>query len=597
MDSLRTRRKICVWASIAALVFPVAPRNASAFAVYGLAGVGGEVHQDMTREALRQASLKLGAGQSFTEQAIMEIVEANRETDDHQDVPEWHCDNNALELCSRHIEDNKKGLIAALSDSTPISTSRALELRQSLGTTLHTIQDFYSHSNWIENHPNATADFLGEPATIPRVDGTAITPNCALNDTSHPIPLALIGEFAQGILQSANAPRFECAHGLLGNGMHKDWAGRERFPDARARAIESSVDFIVSKIVAKATNAQSVCMFVGNEKCGGGLIAYFVPSLAGVSPSKIVEKDLRTGAVVRSISLGYYDSVGNMVYDSAGSLYFVDLDVSSLTTRLMIATAGTSQANPVSGVPSLGPFSSVAYDVKRNVLGICSSGSIGITSNVVPPFLVEINLNDGTVAPARGLASEAASASIAYDDYSSLYYLLNTFVPGATPTSGLLVNSVLKSVPSPAGLLAGQLPLNLPIVVSSPSQTQIYYSHIAYDHSHNRLAITSPQVINNVAGVANVVQDAVILELDLVKNVFTRQIDLGSQIYMLAFPVYDASGNILVGIRVGSPFKILVEEVYGNSSVPASLFDILTTTAAQGSSTVTEGPIAYFPKN
>ena len=212
---------------------------------------GGDVHQNITSQALSGIVIPSQFGRpTFTMAAIKEIVKANIKIkiDDHQDRPSWHCDNNDLNGCSQVIDALKQKIIAALRIQTPFTLveQHARATRKSLGEALHTLQDFYAHSNWVEN--NATiAAFLGN-SSVPRFDATSVARNCDPN-TSTLSTSRLISEYAITIinftdLQSAWAERYECAHGLIGNGIHKDWDGRANYAMAYQLAYVATFDFI-----------------------------------------------------------------------------------------------------------------------------------------------------------------------------------------------------------------------------------------------------------------------------------------------------------------------------------------------------------------
>lgn len=82
------------------------------------------------------------------------IGNANADVDDVQDIAHYHCDGESFADAQTRITKLKKEAVAALLATTPDVTLA----RKNVGGALHTIQDFYAHSNWVElgsTAPNA----------------------------------------------------------------------------------------------------------------------------------------------------------------------------------------------------------------------------------------------------------------------------------------------------------------------------------------------------------------------------------------------------------------------------------------------------------
>jgi hypothetical protein len=71
------------------------------------------------------------------------IVAANLATDANQFNSAWHFDNCAFGPGTERIED-----LWGLIRSTTVETNTFVDF----GTMIHTVEDFYAHSNWIELH-------------------------------------------------------------------------------------------------------------------------------------------------------------------------------------------------------------------------------------------------------------------------------------------------------------------------------------------------------------------------------------------------------------------------------------------------------------
>jgi hypothetical protein len=128
---------------IALLAFP-AP--AQAFEV--------KTHDAITKQALAQIRVTIsGREYGFTDKALLEICKYNIATDDTSPPraalfhPEWHFTNEKFAESSSGLIGAKNLAVARLQGwPSPFAS----EARKELGRALHTLQDFYSHSNWVE---------------------------------------------------------------------------------------------------------------------------------------------------------------------------------------------------------------------------------------------------------------------------------------------------------------------------------------------------------------------------------------------------------------------------------------------------------------
>ncbi len=98
----------------------------------------------------------------FTYSAITEIADGNIWVDAWQQLPAFHFDNARLTDGSDIVMHGKAALIQQLANPG----INAHSFRRQFGTYLHTLQDFYAHSNWVNAFPtNSTAD-LGNNTKI-----------------------------------------------------------------------------------------------------------------------------------------------------------------------------------------------------------------------------------------------------------------------------------------------------------------------------------------------------------------------------------------------------------------------------------------------
>lgn len=111
-------------------------------------GLGGTSHVEITEKAFEdRAKAYFPFIDGLTKkmaQARDEISDANAEVDDNQTEAHWHCDGESFPAAQARIAKLRAEAIAAL------MAEDAVTGRHRVGEAIHTIQDFYSHSNWIE---------------------------------------------------------------------------------------------------------------------------------------------------------------------------------------------------------------------------------------------------------------------------------------------------------------------------------------------------------------------------------------------------------------------------------------------------------------
>lgn len=110
------------------------------------------IHEEMTREVLQTR---------FSSRALEIIIAANKKQDSLSGQighNEFHFDNNALEESYRYINE-QRGLVIATLLSPGILTAWI-----AFGRLLHTVQDFYSHTNYVVLWLN---QFNGTPPAPP----------------------------------------------------------------------------------------------------------------------------------------------------------------------------------------------------------------------------------------------------------------------------------------------------------------------------------------------------------------------------------------------------------------------------------------------
>lgn len=216
-------------------------------------------HEKITEEVLTDFQVKVG-DETFkfarskyeAYDSINQIVKANKETDDPQkqfNNPELHFDAEDFLGGSERVIELKEEIIRSVTEE-----SNGFSARGKLGTALHTVQDFYAHSNWVElGHSGSEINTDIGRKKFSGVDkNTSTCPN-------DPGTLGGAGltELTSGYFEfdkklkfvpSCNFPPGKCRHGLkLGgcpDGLNKDDKSRPGFKTARALAVHATQDFL-----------------------------------------------------------------------------------------------------------------------------------------------------------------------------------------------------------------------------------------------------------------------------------------------------------------------------------------------------------------
>ena len=164
------------------------PGNAEAFFPWNWRnelGGGGESHQFITTQAVAAVDQELFSVSRPTKpmkKALDEIVNANGGVDDDQFHSKKHFDGENFADGQEWVLSQRQRVIEA------IAAENAAGARAALGAALHSIQDFYSHSNWVDTGHNSPSPALGRP-------GQALAPvaaesvNTCQDCIPHTIPL------------------------------------------------------------------------------------------------------------------------------------------------------------------------------------------------------------------------------------------------------------------------------------------------------------------------------------------------------------------------------------------------------------------------
>ncbi|MCC8669550.1 MULTISPECIES: pre-peptidase C-terminal domain-containing protein [Xanthomonas] len=266
-------------------------------------------------------ALIYGKSQVMSLAAIEQIQEGNETTDDilkrnaalfH---PEWHFTNEQFAAASASILRDKAEIIANLPKAGSNLPGDPALARKRLGRALHTIQDFYSHGNYVEQGNTAIKAELGV-SVLPNPNATAdqcLDPNTLMNGTGSSVTTAyFVGELTDFLPGFPGArgcrtdlmPKNKCFHGNYTptcQGINKDLdavgAAEEgvsmnpNHPEARRLAVEASKAFLKNLVADLAGNDRALAALFDVKGSLGFLIdttTSMSPSIAGVTST--VEK-------------------------------------------------------------------------------------------------------------------------------------------------------------------------------------------------------------------------------------------------------------------------------------------------------------------
>jgi hypothetical protein len=205
-------------------------------------------HRAITQERLRpiRATLSNGSSVGFSQRALEEVAQANEDTDDLSSAalfhPERHFTNERFAASLAELATNRTNILNSVRNE-PRNGNAA---RRALGRALHGIQDFYSHSNWVEQGKAAPGGPGGAPA-LPNppaalqacpANGNTLGPNGGGGDTSG---------YYVGLLGCGSIPAGKCWHGnytSLCPGINKDKPGFPNHGAARAAASQATTNFV-----------------------------------------------------------------------------------------------------------------------------------------------------------------------------------------------------------------------------------------------------------------------------------------------------------------------------------------------------------------
>lgn len=222
-------------------------------------------HLGITSAAILSISEPVGSVKlKFSRQARTEIRDANISTDSLTGdfwASEKHFDNEEFPAATTRLLNLKGYIIGQILSPSP----NGKNARVALGGALHTIQDFYAHTNWVEMG-NTSIDIRLGRTTIPKPPLTLQSSPMTDPGVLLPrVPHLTSGYFLPPTFCSA--PPGKTRHGwdICPNGLSKDDRSRPRYMEARTLAVYASQDFInqILKAPGVAGNARAIRTLMG----------------------------------------------------------------------------------------------------------------------------------------------------------------------------------------------------------------------------------------------------------------------------------------------------------------------------------------------
>jgi hypothetical protein len=263
--------------------FAMALKPSETFYYGGIAPIWKDVkknHLTVTMEGIEEISIN-GKLLTFSPEAIQEVQTANAEVDKYEEeIPLAHCDAESIggpRGCSKRLVDFKASIINILSSTTSPDVSVA---RQELGRALHTLQDFYAHSNWVNDISKQGTIYSALTDTAPylavqdKYEGKAdIVSNktcewrLGLFVDDQPFETLELGKrglsvittgWFEGFNGSSDPILYKCDHGIAkGNGLNKD-TQYQTYHDEAVTAATLHTKAYTTSIISDVLNSETL---------------------------------------------------------------------------------------------------------------------------------------------------------------------------------------------------------------------------------------------------------------------------------------------------------------------------------------------------
>jgi hypothetical protein len=251
-------------------------------------------HRTITLSGISTINID-GKDLTFTDDAANDVANADGMVDlYHLFDPKSHCDSEhiyGVEGCEERIKSLKTTTINALSQKKPLIGVA----RSSFGQLLHTVQDFYAHSNWVNRgyrtvNNKIIDDVIGKKQEGSRKEDPVYKKTCEWETEvfdEKPLPKLQLGPRGNSVvttgyfeyLGAADPMHYKCDHGGEGTGLNKDTPSQKFYNEASDVATQSTKAIyrdIINKVLASTlidakTKAKNIAKFlgeVGNRNLG-----------------------------------------------------------------------------------------------------------------------------------------------------------------------------------------------------------------------------------------------------------------------------------------------------------------------------------------
>lgn len=306
-------------------------------------------HQFITRQAISRVHLPLG--KAFCQAAIDDFVDYNKHTDYFEPMAEEaHCDGEKLSECSQRILNFKNEGIRLFNQAGALADDGNVDklvdqARKKFGKALHTLQDFYAHSNYVNmmvsggggvaTHPSLGKSVLSNPRATDVIclDNFFTLVGTVLSSGYFPITLRWKDRlFCEPI------PVGKCRHGFSRencHGINKDDNSSAFFNTAQTLAILATTTFL-EDIYTSLASDDARDAFLGS--CGAKL-AYIVDTTGSMGSSiNGVLAFLSQHATNRAAEMSISTIILTLFNDPDPPVTYKFIDLSSFLVQLTSVT-------------------------------------------------------------------------------------------------------------------------------------------------------------------------------------------------------------------------------------------------------------------
>ncbi len=249
------------------------------------------IHQGITGAALsRGYEIDAVTGLSFSPRAIERINAANLAADvePSASLAHWHFDDESMHQSYVRVLELRNAMVRELSQPADEIDEEQVWLQ--LGYALHAIQDFYSHSTWVDHGRNTIFGFDAAMRSSARVPAELARSAREIGNTCEDGVHEVIpgSRLTTGYYREDPDPgREKCRHGslvrgglacggLAPSGINKDTPCQPLYGAARVLASRETVDFAAGLIreleERGAIGGACVLMGLDDEMCPGGAV-------------------------------------------------------------------------------------------------------------------------------------------------------------------------------------------------------------------------------------------------------------------------------------------------------------------------------------